>query len=125
MPAGTLGQNSFASAAVTHAAAAASRSTFSVPAGILVDGTNVVSASVHANYRNTPDLSFDLSFTAERGAAPVAPGPVGGLTATATAHDAVSLSWTAPDSGSGAGSVVTETVAGAEARPPGPTAVTP
>jgi trimeric autotransporter adhesin len=33
----------------------------------LVEGQNVVAASTHANYRNTPSLSFELSFTAERG----------------------------------------------------------
>jgi PKD repeat protein len=31
-----------------------------VPVELLVDGTNVVAAQTHLNYRNTPDLSFEL-----------------------------------------------------------------
>jgi hypothetical protein len=68
---------------------------FDVPAGLLVDGKNVLAASVHANYRATTDLSFDLAFTATRGQAPAA---VTGLTGTATTN-AVALKWTAPTGG--------------------------
>ncbi|HET7735751.1 MAG TPA: PKD domain-containing protein [Nocardioidaceae bacterium] len=34
---------------------------------LLVQGTNVVTAETHLNYRGTPDVSFDLSLTAESG----------------------------------------------------------
>lgn len=98
MPSGTLTQNSYATGVTSHAAAAANRSTFEVPVGLLVDGENVIAASVHANYRSTPDLSFDLSFTAERGEAPAAPAAASGLTATATT-DTATLTWTAPNEG--------------------------
>lgn len=37
-----------------------------VPLGLLVDGTNVISAETHLNYRNTPDLTFDLKATLSR-----------------------------------------------------------
>ena len=34
-----------------------------VPVGLLVAGTNVVSAETHLNYRGTADVSFDLDAT--------------------------------------------------------------
>lgn len=99
MPASAPQRDTYASTITTHAAAAAARATYEVPRGLLVDGENVIAASVHANYRNTPDLSFDLAFTAERGEAPEAPGAVTTLTATATAHDSVDLAWVASSVG--------------------------
>ncbi|QTV80187.1 fibronectin type III domain-containing protein [Microbacterium sp. NIBRBAC000506063] len=99
LPTGTIGQNTYATAAPSHAAASNNRAVFTVPAGLLVEGTNVIAASVHANYRNTPDLSFDLAYTAERGDAPEAPNAVTGLTASASGHDTVELSWSAPTGG--------------------------
>lgn len=98
MPAGTLTQNSYATGVISHTGAAANRVTFDVPQGILVDGTNVLAASVHANYRSTADISFDLAFTAERGEAPTAPNTVTGLSGTST-FDSATLTWTAPTSG--------------------------
>ena len=98
MPAGAITQNTYANAVISHATASANRVLFDVPQGALVDGTNVLAASVHANYRSTADLSFDLSFTAERGAAPAAPDAVGGLAATSTV-DSATLTWSAPASG--------------------------
>lgn len=98
MPAGTLTQNSYATGVISHTGAAANRVTFDVPQGILVDGTNVLAASVHANYRSTADISFDLAFTAERGEAPTAPNTVTGLSGTST-FDSATLTWTAPASG--------------------------
>lgn len=92
MPAGTITPNTYATASPTSAAAAASRAVFDVPDGLLVDGKNVIAASVHANYRTTKDLSFDLAFTAERVAVP---GAVTGLAGTGTA-DTVTLTWAAP-----------------------------
>ncbi|MFD6816887.1 fibrinogen-like YCDxxxxGGGW domain-containing protein [Microbacterium sp. NPDC060132] len=102
MPDGTPTQNTTATAVVSQKTASGARSVFSVPAGTLVDGTNVLAASVHANYRATPDLGFDLAFTARRS---TAPGPVTDLTATATA-DSATLSWTAPASANTAASYV-------------------
>ncbi|MBT2484568.1 MULTISPECIES: fibronectin type III domain-containing protein [unclassified Microbacterium] len=98
MPAGTVGLSTYANGVVSHTSAAANRVTFDVPQGVLVDGTNVLAASVHANYRSTPDLSFDLAFTAERGQAPAAPNAVTDLTGTSTI-DSVTLNWTAPTGG--------------------------
>lgn len=66
MPAGTLTQNSYATGVVSHAAAAGNRVTFDVPANLLVEGENVLSASAHANYRSTADLSFDLALSMPR-----------------------------------------------------------
>lgn len=98
IPDGTVTQNTYANGLVTHAAAIGSRVVFDVPQGLLVDGTNVVAASVHANYRNSADLSFDLSFTAERGEAPTPPNAVTSLTATSTL-DSATLTWAAPTGG--------------------------
>ncbi len=98
LPAGNVTQNTYANGLVNHATAAGSRVIFDVPQGVLVDGANVLAASVHANYRSTADLSFDLAFTAERGAAPAPPQPVTALTAT-SALDSVTLTWTAPTGG--------------------------
>lgn len=98
MPAGTIGQNTFASAAPRTTAAVSSRVQFTVPSGLLVSGTNVIAASTHLNYRTSPDLSFDLRFTAKRGTpAPLAAPTV---TASATSFSTVDVSWTHPSPGS-------------------------
>lgn len=98
LPSGALTQNSYATGVISASTAAASRTAFEVPAGLLVDGTNIIAASVHANYRGTTDLSFDLAFTAERGDAPEAPGAVEGLDVISTADSAV-LTWMHPLTG--------------------------
>ncbi|WBU38829.1 fibrinogen-like YCDxxxxGGGW domain-containing protein [Homoserinibacter sp. YIM 151385] len=67
LPAGTLTQNSYASAAPSFASAAANTAVFEIPAGVLVDGANTIAASTHLNYRSTPSVSFDLALTATRG----------------------------------------------------------
>ncbi|MFD6815403.1 fibrinogen-like YCDxxxxGGGW domain-containing protein [Microbacterium sp. NPDC060132] len=106
MPAGAITQNTLANGVVSNATAVSNRVVFDVPAGALVAGTNVITASVHANYRATTDLSFDLAFTAERGTAPApAPGPVAGLVAT-PAQTSVALGWTAPSGTTAAASYV-------------------
>ena len=92
MPAGDLTQNTVATGATSNTAAIANRIVFDVPQGLVVAGTNVLAASVHANYRATPDLSFELSYTARRGEVP---GAVTGLAGTAT-ESAATLTWTAP-----------------------------
>lgn len=102
LPTGTLGQNSYATAAPRSGPAAAARVEYSVPSSLLVAGTNVVAVSIHANYRSTPDLSFDLRFTAKVGQPPAAPAaPV--VTGSASDSTTAQLSWTQP-----AGSAVTE-----------------
>lgn len=95
---GTLTQNSYATIAPRHTSAAANPVTFTVPAGLLVNGENVIAASTHASWRATPDLSFELSFTALRGAMPAPPNPVTALAASSTAYS-VDLTWAAPASG--------------------------
>jgi trimeric autotransporter adhesin len=67
LPAGALTQNSYATAAPRTSTATANRLEFAVPSGVLVEGTNVIAASTHLNYRSTPDVSFDVRFTAKRG----------------------------------------------------------
>ncbi|MFH5824408.1 fibrinogen-like YCDxxxxGGGW domain-containing protein [Georgenia sp. AZ-5] len=64
MTTGTIGHNTYANSARRTSTASASPVTFEVPASLLVAGENVVTASVHLNYRNTPDASFDLTATA-------------------------------------------------------------
>lgn len=54
---------SFASTAPRTSAANASPVTVSVPRSLLVNGTNVITAEVHVNYRGTPDISFKLTAT--------------------------------------------------------------
>jgi PKD repeat protein len=60
MPAGDITHLTFASSARRVAAADADPVVIDVPLGLLVEGTNVVAASTHLNYRNTPDLGFGL-----------------------------------------------------------------
>lgn len=92
---GTVSQGSYATSAPRSPAAASSRYVFNVPTSVLVEGQNVVSASTHMNYRSTPDATFDLRFTAERGDAPNVPAapaaPV--VTATSVTTTAASISW--------------------------------
>lgn len=102
LPTGTLTQNSYATAVPRSSAAAAAPVVFTVPSSVLVAGTNVVSASTHQNYRSTPDVSFDLTFTAETGttdAPPPAPTAPAAPVVTATAPDSTSaaLTWTHDD----------------------------
>ncbi|PJJ72439.1 hypothetical protein CLV46_2011 [Diaminobutyricimonas aerilata] len=66
LPTGTLTQNTYATAAPRTTTAAANAQVFAVPSNLLVDGTNVIAVSTHLNYRSTPDVSFDLGFTATR-----------------------------------------------------------
>lgn len=66
MPVGTLGQNSYATAAPRTTTATANPVVVQVPVASLVTGQNVLAASTHLNYRSTPDMAFDLSLTAVR-----------------------------------------------------------
>lgn len=102
LPTGTITQNSYATAAPRSTTAAANPVTFTVPSTLLVSGTNVIAASSHANYRSTPDITFGLSFSAERGTPPAAPAPVS-VTGSATDSTTVALAWSHPS-----GSTATE-----------------
>ncbi|MFC0682448.1 metallophosphoesterase [Lysobacter korlensis] len=70
LPAGTLTAGTYATAAPRSSAAASAAVTFAVPAGLLVDGVNVVAASTHLNYRGTPDVSFGLTVDAVASSGP-------------------------------------------------------
>ena len=58
---GAVTHTTYAPTARRHTVADAAPLEIDVPASLLVDGTNVISAESHVNYRRTPDLTFDLS----------------------------------------------------------------
>ncbi|CUR55120.1 putative PDK domain-containing protein [metagenome] len=60
MPTGTITFNTFASTARKTSVAISAPLVIEVPVGLLTNGTNVISAETHLNYRNTPDFSFEL-----------------------------------------------------------------
>jgi hypothetical protein len=93
LPTGTLTQTSIAMAAPLAPAAASARFEFDVPSTLLVVGKNVISASSYVNFRATPDVTFDLRFTATRSTAPAAPAaPV--VTGSAADPTSAQLTWT-------------------------------
>lgn len=61
-----LRQTTFASSSVAPGKAAANRATFTVPASLLRQGLNVMSAEVHENHPGSANMSFDLTYTAPR-----------------------------------------------------------
>ncbi|GAB3406172.1 hypothetical protein GCM10027515_20430 [Schumannella luteola] len=65
--AGAVTVGTYANAAPSTAAAVAAPVTVTVPASAFVNGRNVISAEVHANYRSTPNTSFELTATASTG----------------------------------------------------------
>ena len=65
LPAGTITSNTYATAAPRSTGTNANPVVVSVPASALVNGTNVVAAQTHLNYRNTPDALFRLTLTPE------------------------------------------------------------
>lgn len=66
LPAGTVGPNTYATAAPTTTNATASAVTVDLPSTVLRNGSNVVTAEVHSNYRSTPTTSFDATIVASR-----------------------------------------------------------
>jgi len=60
MPSGPVDQNTFASSARRTSVAEASPLVIEVPTSLLVNGTNVVAAEVHLNFRGTADVTFHL-----------------------------------------------------------------
>lgn len=69
--AGPVGFGTYANAAVSAATALANPVTVTVPAELLVAGTNVIAAEVHSNYRSTPSHSFELGAIATLGGDPL------------------------------------------------------
>ena len=66
LPAGTIGQSTYATAAPRTTTAVANPVVVTVPTSVLVAGANVLTASTHLNYRSSPDLSFELVLSATR-----------------------------------------------------------
>ncbi|MGO1538763.1 MAG: fibrinogen-like YCDxxxxGGGW domain-containing protein [Leucobacter sp.] len=64
---GPFGVGTYANAAVNAAHVLANPVTVTVPRDVLIAGTNVVTASVHSNYRSTPSHSFELEAVATLG----------------------------------------------------------
>ncbi|WP_148575136.1 fibrinogen-like YCDxxxxGGGW domain-containing protein, partial [Nocardioides caldifontis] len=79
MPAGTITERSYASSARRENVALANPVVVEVPVGLLRNGTNVIAAETHVNYRGTPDVTFDLSAVVTEGEGPGEdPGEPGG-----------------------------------------------
>lgn len=72
---GYAGAGTYANRAVSASFAVSNPVTFTVPRSLLVPGTNVISASVHSNYRSTPSHSFELTATATLGEVEPFPEP--------------------------------------------------
>ena len=66
LPAGDLGERTYATSAPTTSAAVASPVVVDLPASAFVDGRNVVTVEVHSNYRSTPTTSFDAEIVGSR-----------------------------------------------------------
>jgi hypothetical protein len=62
--AGTITHTTYANSAPSTTTARANPVTFTVPASVLVEGTNVIAVQVVSNYRSSPTLSFELTATA-------------------------------------------------------------
>ncbi|MEX5306129.1 fibrinogen-like YCDxxxxGGGW domain-containing protein [Kocuria sp. CPCC 205258] len=73
LPEGTLGPNTYATAAPRTAAATAEPVVVEVPGWALQDGRNVIAAEVHSNWRSTTDATFDLSAVVTAGVSPEQP----------------------------------------------------
>ncbi|WP_291278551.1 fibrinogen-like YCDxxxxGGGW domain-containing protein [Galactobacter sp.] len=64
---GPVGPRTYANAAVNASTALANPVQYAIPNDLLRDGENVVTVSVHSNYRSTPSHSFELEATATMG----------------------------------------------------------
>jgi hypothetical protein len=60
MSPGTITHGTYANTAISTASARANPIVIDVPVNLLVNGTNVIAVETHLNYRNTPNISFDL-----------------------------------------------------------------
>ena len=66
LPTGTVGPSTYATAAPSTTTATANPVTIDIPLSALRDGSNVITAEVHSNYRSTPNTSFDANIVASR-----------------------------------------------------------
>lgn len=73
MDAGIVGNATYANVAPGAATAVANPIAVVVPGSAFVDGTNVIAAEVHSNYRTTPSHSFELTATGNTGVQPISP----------------------------------------------------
>jgi len=73
--AGPVGVGTYANAPISTSAATADPVTVTVPRSLLVSGTNVITASVHSNYRATSNHTFDLTAVATLGDVEPLPEP--------------------------------------------------
>ncbi len=106
LPAGTITSTTYATAAPRSAASNADPMVVSIPASALVNGTNVVAAQTHLNYRGTPDALFRLTLSStprEPGGDPPPPAvPV--VTGQALSATSIRLTW--PDQEAAGGFIV-------------------
>src|SRR3546814_17476034 len=61
MPEGAIGHSGYPLGSPRTSAALASPVTFTVPPSLLQAGTNTIAVQVALGYRNTPDISFELT----------------------------------------------------------------
>ena len=102
LPSGSIGQNTYATAAPRTGSARGDREVFEVPGALLQDGENVVAAGTHLNYRSTPDASFDLSMVGELGEQQTPPPPAAPVVSgEAASSTSATLSWDSVDGASG------------------------
>ncbi len=73
---GTVTSTTYANKAVNSAAALSTPVTVTIPASDFVNGSNVISAEVHSNYRTTPGVSFELGAVAAAPDSNAPPPPV-------------------------------------------------
>ncbi|MGQ2910544.1 fibrinogen-like YCDxxxxGGGW domain-containing protein [Aeromicrobium sp.] len=66
LPTGTVGPNTYATAAPTTTSATNNPVSVDIPLSALRNGSNVITAEVHSNYRSTPTTSFDANVVASR-----------------------------------------------------------
>ncbi len=64
-----------------------------VPTGLLVDGTNVIAAETHVNYRNTRDVTFDLQAVLTTAGDPGPGDPVAPTATFGTTSDGLTASF--------------------------------
>ena len=105
LPAGTITSNTYATAAPRSTGANANPVVVSIPASALVNGTNVVAAQTHLNYRSTPDALFRLTLSStprDPGAPDPPAAPV--VSGEALSSSSVRLTW--PDQEAAGGFIV-------------------
>ncbi len=105
LPTSTITSNTYATAAPRSAAANADPVVLSIPASALVNGTNVIAAQTHLNYRSTPDALFRLTLSSTP-RDPGAPDPPAAPVVSGEALSASSVRLTWPDQEAAGGFIV-------------------